>query len=334
MQNQQQNNSPIKKFLRTHNYGITSIMDICKITKEEIAEFATGMVEKLEPNLFYAFLCQLATFIPTCPILVFSPEYSYIMKDNGEYELNTECAGNKEDYSIALIPVKITEYYGIAIFEKGACIHYYDPLYNDITSATRQYLRTLIQGLVDDDSIVKVYQTKHILFNKATTNNEATIICCIIAERFLMHSKRTYIDNFNINQERDNVVTRVLETIITGKKYPVEGTSDAEGSYKSYQMRRMREEESIEECAERLRSENVKRRFSRQKETDDEKDIRRFSDRIRYQTSTDRRRNTIYLQGRQTNDDLPDHRLNPMDTVCTHCGALHFYEEATSKSKN
>jgi hypothetical protein len=335
MQNQQ-HDSPQKKISRCESNEDSTIILHCGITEEKIAKFANGIVEELDAKLFYAFLCQLTTFIPPpTSILVFSPDYNIVMRENGEEALSINYYGNQETYDIAIIPVKVADYYGIAIFEKNASIHYYDPFYNNITPETRQHLRTVVRGIVDGDSIVKVYQTKTSLFNKATSTNEATIICCIILERYLMHSKRTYIDNFNIHQETDKIVTRILESIITGEKiYLEEGNSNEEGSYISYQMRRMREEESNDEREERLRKEKENRRFSREEESSDERDIRNSSKRIAYRQALNRRRNSIYLQGRYIDDDMPQHRLNKMDTLCIHCGALHFIEEATQRSKN
>jgi hypothetical protein len=206
-------------------------------------------------------------------------------------------------------------------------------MYNDITPETRQYLRTIILGIVEGDSIVKVYQVKNALFNKATTVNETTIICCIIVERYLMHSKRTYIDNFKIPQERDNIIIPVLETILTGKKlYLEEANSEDVGSHKSWKLRRKREEESYEERQNRLRKDKEMKHFSR--ESSDEREIHRSRERSRYEKATNRRKNSIYLKGRQTDDDLKEHRLNPMETICIHCGALHFSEEATARSNN
>jgi hypothetical protein len=378
----QQHDSPQKKIPRSESYEDPAIIQHCNITGENIAEFANRTVEQLDTHLFYAFLCQLTTFIPPpTSILVFSPDYNLIMRENGEEALSINYYGNKEAYDIAIIPVKVNDYYAIAIFEKGASIHYYDPFYNGITLETRQHLRTVVQGIVDGDSIVKVYQTKSSLFNKATTINEATIICCIIVERYFMHSKRTYIDNFNIHHERDEIVTRILESIITGEKiYLEEENSNAEGSYISYQVRRMREseatdvkeerlrkkrektrfereeesddereerlsnekekrrstraEESDDEREERLRNEKEKRRFTRAEESDEERDNRNLSKRIAYRQALNRKRNAIYLQGRYIDDDMPQHRLNKMETICIHCGALHFIEEATTRSKN
>jgi hypothetical protein len=355
----QQHDSPQKKIFRSESNEDSAIIHHCNITAENIAEFANGMVEQLDAKLFYAFLCQLTTFIPVqTSILVFSPEYNLIMRDNGEEALSINYYGNKEAYDIAIIPVKVADYYGIAIFEKGASIHYYDPLYNDITPETRQHLRTLVQGIVDGDTIVKVYQTKTSLFNKATTINETTIICCIIVERFLMHAKRTYIENFNIHQGRDDIITRILESIITGEKiYLEEENSNEEGSYISYQVRRMRKSEATDVREERLRKLREQNRFSREEESDDEREerlrkdkenkrlsleeesteernIRNSSRRIAYQQALNRKRNSIYLQGRYIDDNLPQHRLNEMDTICIHCGALHFIEEATARSKD
>jgi hypothetical protein len=404
MQNQQ-HDSPQKKIFRSESNEDSTIIHHCGITEENIAEFANGIVEQLDSKLFYAFLCQLTTFIPhPTSNLIFSPDYNLLMRENGEEALIINYYGNKEAYDMAIIPVKVNDYYGIAIFEKGASIHYYDPFYNDITPETRQHLRTVVRGIVDENSIVKVYQTKTSLFNKATSINEATIICCIIAERYLMHSKRTYIDNFNIHQETDNIVKRILESIITGEKlYLDEEISNEEGSYINYQMCRLRESEANDAREERLRKEKEKRRLSREEEIDDvrevrlrkdkenkrfsreeesddvreerlrnkrekirfdreeeidddreerlrkdrenkrlsleeesteERDIRNSSRRMAYRQALNRRRNSIYLQGRYIDDDMPQHRLNEMDTICIHCGALHFIEEATARSKN
>jgi hypothetical protein len=290
--------------------------------------------------------------------MVFSPNYSYVVQENGERGLKLNFYGDKENYHIAIIPVKINDYFGIAIYEKGASIHFFDPFYNDITAETRQHLRTIVQGIVDNDSIVRVYQVKSALFNQATKINEATIICSIIVERYLMHSKRTYIDNFNLHQERDNIVARVIQTILTGEELNSEKLKfNEKGSHRSWELRRIREEQSNEERDVRLRIDKEKKRFSRGEEIDDETDERiriererwrltrdeenmeaneilNFSRRIRYKQAHHRRRSLIYLQGRETDDDLSEHRLNPMDIVCNHCGALHFPEEATARNKN
>jgi hypothetical protein len=332
MQNQE-HDSPLKKISRGISIDL-SILDVCSVTEEEITAFSTGIVEELHANLFYAFLCQLTTFIST-PIIVFSPDYSIVMQENGKEGLSVKFYGNKENYHISIIPVKIDDYFGIAIFEKGASIHFYDPFYNDITPETRKHLRTVVQGIVESDSIVKVYQTKSALFNKATTTNEATIICCIIVQRFLIHSKRTYIENFNIQKERDEIITKVLATILTGKKLNLEDfNSNEQGSYKSWHSHRIREEETIEERENRLRIDKEQKRFSRQIESDDEIEMRQSSDRIRYKQTCERRKNTVYLQGRQTDDDVSEHRLNSLDITCIHCGALHFPEEATTRNTN
>jgi hypothetical protein len=354
MQNQE-HDSPLKKISRRVSVDL-SILDYCSVTEEEIAEFSTGIVEDLHANLFYAFLCQLTTFIST-PILVFSPDYSIVMQENGEEGLSIKYYGNKENYHISIIPVKINNYYGIAIFEKGASIHFFDPFYNDITPETRQHLRTVVKGIVDGESVVRVYQVKSALFNKATNINEATIICSIIVERYLMHSKRTYIDNFNVHQEKENIVARVLQTILTGEELYLEEANSGKGSQKSWELRRMREEQSNEERDVRLRIDKEKKHFSREEESDDERDdririererrrlsreeesvegneLRRFSERVQYKQAYHKKRNSIYLQGREVDDDLTEHRLNPMDIVCNHCGALHFPEEATARNKN
>jgi hypothetical protein len=354
MQNQE-HDSPLKKISRRVSVDL-SILDYCSVTEEEIAEFSTGIVEDLHANLFYAFLCQLTTFIST-PILVFSPDYSIVMQENGEEGLSIKFYGNKENYHISIIPVKINNYYGIAIFEKGASIHFFDPFYNDITPETRQHLRTVVKGIVDGESVVRVYQVKSALFNKATNINEATIICSIIVERYLMHSKRTYIDNFNVHQEKENIVARVLQTILTGEELYLEEANSGKGSQKSWELRRMREEQSNEERDVRLRIDKEKKHFSREEESDDERDdririererrrlsreeesvegneLRRFSERVQYKQAYHKKRNSIYLQGREVDDDLTEHRLNPMDIVCNHCGALHFPEEATARNKN
>jgi hypothetical protein len=329
----QSHESPLKKILRHHTYEDTSILHHCKITKEEIAGFATGLVEKLDEKLFYAFLCQLSTFIPKS-ILVFSPFYEFELQENGEPKFRVDYGGNKKDFTIAIIPVKVTDYYGIAIYEKGASIHYFDPLYNAITPATRQYLRTITLSIVDDDTIVKVYQVKNALFNKATTIDETTILCCIIVERYLMHSKRTYIDNFNIHQERD-IITQVLKTILTGEKLYLDETNFEEvGSHKSWELRRKRAEESNEERENRLKRDNERKHFSLEEEEDSEKEMRLSSRRNSYQNACESKRSSIYLQGRQTDDNLQEHCLNSMDVECVNCGALHFLEEATQRTKN
>jgi hypothetical protein len=331
----QEQSSPLKKITRREPQENSPILDHCEITKEEIAEFATGIVEELNANLFYAFLCQLSTFIST-PAIVFSPIYCIKIQENGKEQLSVNYYGNEENYDTAIIPVKVADYFGIAIFEKGASIQYFDPYYNDITPETRQHLRTVVQSIVEGDTIVRVRQVKSALFNKATTLNEAKIICCVIVERYLMHSKQTYIDDINLIEQRDNIVTNVLKTIITGVNIYTNLNEQLydEGSYKSWQMRRIRDEESTEKRENRLRLNKERTHFSQQEESDEEKEIRLSARRTRYQKAYEKRRNSIYLQGRQTDDDLKEHRLNPMDTVCTHCGALHFYEEVTERSKN
>jgi hypothetical protein len=136
-----------------------------------------------------------------------------------------------------------------------------------------------------------------------------------------------------------------------------EENSNEEGSYISYQVRRMRKSEATDVREERLRKLREQNRFSREEESDDEREerlrkdkenkrlsleeesteernIRNSSRRIAYQQALNRKRNSIYLQGRYIDDNMPQHRLNEMDTICIHCGALHFIEEATARSKD
>jgi hypothetical protein len=345
--------SPKKKITRIGSTSADTVeMDLdittfCDVNNENVHEFVADKKQVLCSSLFVAFLCRLGIYY-TKEVVVISPEFTKKRQEKNDEDISIEnfLFGDKNKFETAIIPVRIDNYFAIALYDKGASIMFYDPLYNPIDITIRQQLRSVVSELLKYSTLIRVYQVKFPLFNKAATTDMTSLHCCVIAKLHLFNNRKTYIENISINNER-KFIENVLTSIFTGENpFAIEGMQQVElseyESYKSWEVRRARLNETEEETEERRRTERERRRYFRENQTEEEGNEQRSDERegrrntvLRtYHKHRSQARNSTCLLARKFEDNAPIHKLNEMNVECSNCKALHFPEEATRRSKN